>query len=88
VDPDRQNITVCPTCRSYFTENIIALSLPIPVLQYLQEFITDTPESRRKPLHEVRRALVYHFKDSLNLHCSGLQSFDGFFPTDRACGYT
>ena len=51
------NIAECPTCHAYFTHNYIVLSLPIPVLKYLKNYITNTPDPNRKPLFEVRYAL-------------------------------
>jgi len=49
----------CPTCHSYFTANVIILSLPIPILRYLEQYVRDTPKANRKPLvYEVFGLLV------------------------------
>jgi hypothetical protein len=45
---------VCPTCHSRFTQNLVVLSLPIPVLKYLKAHVQATTETERLPLHEVR----------------------------------
>ncbi|KAH9986856.1 hypothetical protein BJV77DRAFT_1027728 [Russula vinacea] len=53
--PPRQ---MCPTCHlAYFTTNLVAFSLPLPVLHYILRYILLTPESDRKPLREVFRLL-------------------------------
>ncbi|KAF8814773.1 hypothetical protein BYT27DRAFT_6959794 [Phlegmacium glaucopus] len=49
----RNGMLQCPTCHAYFTQNSLALSLPIPVLKYVHDYVRCTPKATRKPLHEV-----------------------------------
>jgi hypothetical protein len=53
--------TECAVCHMYFTYNLIALSLPIPVLQYIVDHLkaTRTKSSKRMPIHAVR-SLIDH----------------------------
>jgi hypothetical protein len=47
--------TECASCHmAYFTPNLVALSLPVPVLQYILGYLKTTKTSQRKPLHTVR----------------------------------
>jgi hypothetical protein len=57
------NFAVCPTCHSRFTQNIVVLSLPIPVLKYINAYVEDTPLSEQQPLHEVRAVV----RDVINI---------------------
>ena len=44
----------CPTCHiGFFTPKYIALSLPLPVLTYILDYLVKTLPADRKPLHEV-----------------------------------
>lgn len=55
---EANGVLKCPTCHlAYFTPNLIAFSLPLPVLHYILRYILGTPESDRKPLREVFRLL-------------------------------
>ncbi|KAF5379415.1 hypothetical protein D9615_006535 [Tricholomella constricta] len=40
-------------CLALFTQNSIVLSLPIPVLKYLEEYVSSTSQADLKPLHQV-----------------------------------
>ncbi|KAM6503530.1 hypothetical protein JOM56_000473 [Amanita muscaria] len=51
-------MVLCPNCHSRFTNNHIVLSLPIPVLKYLEQYISSTPKVDQKPLYEVFDLLV------------------------------
>jgi hypothetical protein len=50
----RWDIIVCPSCHALFTQNNVVLSLPIPVLKYLEKYVSSTRKADLKPLHEVR----------------------------------
>ena len=54
-------ISECPTCHAYLTQNCLALSLPIPVLEYIRDYVLNTPKASRKPLREVRRVVAIRF---------------------------
>jgi hypothetical protein len=55
----------CPTCYiGYFTPHAIALSPAVPVLNYLCDYLNNTPTPEQKPLHKVCYVLRY---SSLNL---------------------
>ncbi|KIM85474.1 hypothetical protein PILCRDRAFT_365117 [Piloderma croceum F 1598] len=47
----------CPNCHALFTKNRVVLSLPIPVLKYLEKYVRSTRKAVLKPLHEVRHVL-------------------------------
>ena len=38
---------------SYFTPNLIALSPPAPVLQYICNYLLDTPPANQIPLNQI-----------------------------------
>ncbi|KIM43789.1 hypothetical protein M413DRAFT_26084 [Hebeloma cylindrosporum] len=42
----------CPTCHEYFTRKYLALSLPIPVLEYIRDYVRDTEKASQKALYE------------------------------------
>jgi len=65
---DRWDIIECPNCQALFTENHIVLSLPIPVLKYLEKYVSSTRKAVLKPLHEVRHVFCSGFCAELRLH--------------------
>jgi hypothetical protein len=58
----RWDIIVCPNCHSLFTENSVVLSLPIPVLKYLEKYVSSTRKAVHRPLYEVRHVLRSGFR--------------------------
>lgn len=63
--------TVCPTCHlSYFTPSRIALCPPIPVLQYINDYVSNTPIADQLPLHEVCTYLSSNHNDFKTVRCS------------------
>lgn len=64
---DRWDITECANCHALFTKNHVVLSLPIPVLKYLEKYVRTTSKAVLKPLHEVRHALRSGFHAGLKL---------------------
>ena len=55
---DRWNIE-CPICHALFTKNTVALSLPIPILRYLADYVETMTFSNMKPLYEVCHQFLY-----------------------------
>ncbi|KIL64176.1 hypothetical protein M378DRAFT_24755 [Amanita muscaria Koide BX008] len=51
-------MVLCPNCHSRFINNHIVLSLPIPVLKYLEQYTSSTPKVDQKPLYEVLDLMV------------------------------
>ena len=58
---DGWDIIECPNCRAFFTKNRVVLSLPIPVLKYLEKYVGSSRKDL-KPLHEVRHVLHSSFQ--------------------------
>ncbi|KAM6502735.1 hypothetical protein JOM56_002712 [Amanita muscaria] len=59
------SMALCPTCHiGYFTPDLISLCPALPVLNYIHQYLTDTPVADQRPLHEVfdllRRAAEGH----------------------------
>ena len=79
---DRWDIIECPNCHALFTKNWVVLSLPIPVLKYLEKYVRSTRKAVLKPLHEVRHVLCSGFRAELRLRRPGLRSFGGCFGRD------
>ncbi|KIM43652.1 hypothetical protein M413DRAFT_25981 [Hebeloma cylindrosporum] len=51
---DSNGLAQCPTCHmGYFTSNTIALSPSLPVLDYLCNYLKNTPVPDQMPLHKV-----------------------------------
>jgi hypothetical protein len=64
---DRWDIIECPNCHALFTQNSVVLSLPIPVLKYLEKYVSSTRKADLKPLHEVHHVLRSGFRAELSL---------------------
>ena len=75
----RIDVIECPSCHILFTQNSIVLSLPIPVLKYLEKYVSSTHKADLKPLHEMCHVLRSGFRAELRLRRPGLQSSGGCF---------
>ena len=66
----------CPGCHiGYFAPNFIALSPPLPVLDYIHSYLVNTPTADQRPVHEVCVALLkgYGFLDLTKLAWLGVR---------------